>query len=388
MYLCGLNFIVMDFEDIRPYTDSEFKEAYFQLMQDKRFADAVKMCLQTYTVDDLRKDLENFNTIEEVQASFDKRFLDVFIAQSSKGVTLSGIEHIDPDKSYMYIGNHRDITFDPALLQYYFFIEHRKTSRIAMGDNLFTTPLLMEVAKLNKMIKVKRSGTIREKLQNSKILAAYIQKSLFEDGESVWIAQRDGRTKDGNDYTKQGLIKMISMGNDKNLIEIIRKMRITPVIVSYEYEPCDCLKAREVALSEGGIYHKRPGEDFYSIKQGIFGQKGRMALTIGTPIDEELDSIPDSLTNNDKLHSVCKIIDNQIYKNYTVFPNNYIAHDLRDNNNRFKDHYTEQEREKFEQYLWMKSQIGDVPAEKMHENLLNIYATPIDNHEKALEINF
>ena len=381
MYLCALYFFEMDFEDIRPYTDSEFKEAYLRLTEDRRFADALKMCLSGYTVDDFRRDLERFGTIEEVQVDFDKRFIDAFLAQSSKGLSLSGIENIESGRSYLFIGNHRDITFDPALLQYYFFVERRKTSRIAMGDNLFTTPLLVEIAKLNKMIKVKRSGTLREKLENSKTLAAYIRHSLFMDNESVWIAQRDGRTKDGNDQTKQGLLKMICMGDGNNPVETLRKMNITPVIISYEYEPCDWLKAREVAISEHQIYQKQPGEDFNSIKQGIFGQKGRISLTIGKTLDEEFDTVPDNLPNNDKLNYVCRIIDNQIYSKYTLFPNNYIAHDILHGDGKYEDCYTPEEKTRFESYVEMKSHVADVPFEKMRENMLKIYSTPVDNHE-------
>ena len=374
----------MDFEDIRPYTDLEFKEAYYRLMDDRRFQEAIALCLPNYSVEQFRRDFANFNTIEEVQVDFDKRFLDVFIAQSSKGVQLSGIENIDPSSAYMFIGNHRDITFDPALLQYYFFLEHRKTSRIAMGDNLFTTPLLGEVAKLNKMIKVKRSGTLREKLENSYKLAAYIQYSLFEDKESVWIAQRDGRTKDGNDFTKHGLVKMITLGNDKNLIETIRRMNITPLTVSYEIEPCDKLKARELAISEHTVYQKQPGEDFNSIKQGIFGQKGRISLAIGKPLDKELDAIPENISNNEKINLVCQIIDKQIYRNYTLYQNNYIAHDLLYQNEEFHDHYSDDEKTAFVNYLQTKSQVSDVSFEKMHEYLLKIYANPVDNHFKAI----
>lgn len=374
----------MDFEDIRPYTDLEFKEAYYRLMDDRRFQEAIALCLPNYSVEQFRRDFANFNTIEEVQVDFDKRFLDVFIAQSSKGVQLSGIENIDPSSAYMFIGNHRDITFDPALLQYYFFLKHRKTSRIAMGDNLFTTPLLGEVAKLNKMIKVKRSGTLREKLENSYKLAAYIQYSLFEDKESVWIAQRDGRTKDGNDFTKHGLVKMITLGNDKNLIETIRRMNITPLTVSYEIEPCDKLKARELAISEHTVYQKQPGEDFNSIKQGIFGQKGRISLAIGKPIDKELDTIPENISNNEKINLVCQIIDKQIYRNYTLYQNNYIAHDLLYQNEDFHDHYSDDEKTAFVNYLQTKSQVPDVSFEKMHEYLLKIYANPVDNHFKAI----
>ena len=374
----------MDFEDIRPYTDLEFKEAYYRLMDDRRFQEAIALCLPDYSVDQFRRDFANFNTIEDVQVDFDKLFIDVFVAQSSKGVTLSGIENIDPDEAYMYIGNHRDITFDPALLQYYFFLEHRKTSRIAMGDNLFTTPLLGEVAKLNKMIKVKRSGTMREKLENSYKLAAYIQYSLFEEKESVWIAQRDGRTKDGNDFTKHGLVKMITLGNDKNLMETIRRMKITPLTVSYEIEPCDKLKARELALSENTVYQKQPGEDFNSIKQGIFGQKGRIALTIGKPIDKELDNIPEGISNNEKINLVCQIIDRQIYKNYTLYPNNYIANDLLYQNEDYHAFYSDEEKLSFENYLRAKSQVPDVTVEKMRDKLLKIYATPVENHFKAI----
>ena len=374
----------MDFEDIRHYTDAEFKEAYYRLMEDPRFQDALRLCLQNYGVEDFRKDMERYQTIEEVQVEFDKRFLDVFLSQSTKGIFLSGIENLEEEKTYMFIGNHRDITLDPALLQYYFFIEKKKTSRIAMGDNLFTTPLLGEIAKLNKMIKVKRGGTMREKLVNFQKLAAYIQYSLFEDKESVWIAQRDGRTKDGNDFTKQGLLKMITMGNDKHLLETIRKMNITPLTVSYEYESCDKMKARELALSENGPYVKEPGEDFNSIKQGIFGQKGRVALTIGHPLADELDQVPENLNNNDKLYFICKLIDKQIYKNYVLYPNNYIAHDLMHQNLEYVNYYTPEEKSKFEAYLQMQSQTSDVPEEKMRANLLKIYATPVDNYMKAI----
>ena len=374
----------MDFEDIRPYTDAEFKEAYYRLMEDPRFQDALRLCLQNYGVEDFRKDMERYQTIEEVQVEFDKRFLDVFLSQSTKGIFLSGIENLEEEKTYMFIGNHRDITLDPALLQYYFFIEKKKTSRIAMGDNLFTTPLLGEIAKLNKMIKVKRGGTMREKLVNFQKLAAYIQYSLFEDKESVWIAQRDGRTKDGNDFTKQGLLKMITMGNDKHLLETIRKMNITPLTVSYEYESCDKMKARELALSENGPYVKEPGEDFNSIKQGIFGQKGRVALTIGHPLAGELDQVPQNLNNNDKLYFICKLIDKQIYKNYVLYPNNFIAHDLMHQNQEYANRYTLEEKSKFEAYLQMQSQTSDVPEEKMRANLLKIYATPVDNYMKAI----
>jgi hypothetical protein len=167
-------------------------------------------------------------------------------------------------------------------------------------------------------------------------------------------------------------------------METIRRMKITPVTVSYEYEPCDKLKARELAISEHSVYHKQPGEDFNSIKQGIFGQKGRMSLTIGTPIIRELDNIPEDLSNNEKINEVCKLIDKQIYKDYTLYPTNYIAHDMMHQDETYHEHYSDEEKASFEQYLQRNSQIPDVPEEKMRENLLKIYATPVDNHYKTI----
>lgn len=369
-----------DFEDIRPYNEQEASEAYLKLMEDKRFQDAIRKCLPDYSIEKFREDFQNYHCIDDVQADFDKRFMDVFTAQFSTGYTLSGIENIHPDKAYLYIANHRDITFDSAMLQYYFFLEHRKTSKIAIGDNLIATPVLGDVARLNKMFLVKRSGSLREKLANFQQLSAYIQYSLFEEKESVWIAQRDGRTKDGYDFTKQGLIKMTSMGHDKDLIETLKRMNITPLTISYEIEPCDKFKARELALSETQHYTKLPGEDFESIKEGIFGQKGHISLVIGTPLYEELDSIPTNINNNDKLYHVCQLIDQQIYKNYKLYANNYIANDILHDSQQYADFYTPEEKEKFLQYLHKRAVVPDVSEEKMMHYLLRIYGTPVDTH--------
>lgn len=369
-----------NFDDIRPYRDDEAPSAYYKLMDDVRFQEAVLKCLPNYTVDDLRREFPNFHSIDEVQASFIRRWIETFIAQSIQGCDFSGMEGLDPGKAYIFISNHRDITFDPALLEYYCFISKRRTTKIAVGDNLISTPVLGEVARLNKMFLVKRSGSLREKVENFKILSEYIQYSLFEEKESVWIAQRDGRTKDGYDYTKQGLVKMISMGHDGNLIEILKRLNITPMAISYEYEPCDQQKAREMALSENGPYVKQRGEDFDSIKHGIFDPKGHVSLVIGKTIDEELDEIPADLNNNDILFHVCHLIDRQIYQNYKLYATNYIANDLLHQSDKYHCFYTDEEKMKFEQYLDRRAVVQDVSKEKMMGYLLKIYGTPVDNH--------
>ncbi|MCR4737340.1 MAG: 1-acyl-sn-glycerol-3-phosphate acyltransferase [Bacteroidales bacterium] len=368
------------FDDIRPYYDDEAPEAYRRVMEDPRFQDAMRKCLPDYSIEDLKNDMAHYHSIDEVQANFIRRWIETFVNQYTTGYTFSGLENTSPDKAFLYIGNHRDITFDPAMLEFYFFIEKRKTSKIAVGDNLINAPVLGDVARLNKMILVKRSGTLREKLANSHQLAAYIQKSLFEEHESVWIAQRDGRTKDGHDFTKQGLLKMVTMGYEKELIPTLKKLNITPLTISYEYEPCDRLKAREMALSENGPYHKQPGEDFESIKTGIFSPKGHITMIVGTPIQKELDDIPAELNNNDKLYHVCQLIDKQIYQNYHLYPNNYIANDLMHQSERYAGFYTPEQKEQFVQYLNRKAVVQDVSREKMMHYLLRIYGTPVDNH--------
>lgn len=370
-----------NFDDIRPYNEDEAPAAYYKLMDDRHFQDAVAKCLPDYSIDMFRSDFPSFKSIEGVQASFIRRFIETFLKHSSSGVDFSGIENVEPDKAYLYIANHRDISFDSAMLQYYFFLEQRHTSKIAIGDNLIQTPTLGEVARLNKMFIVKRSGSLRERLIFSHHLSAYIQHSILKEGESVWIAQRDGRTKDGHDYTKQGLLKMITMGHPDGLVENVRQLHITPVTISYEYEPCDALKARELALSGNGQhYQKYPGEDFDSIKQGIFGHKGKISLVIGTPLSKALNTMPSDLNNNDKLLYICKLIDEQIYKNYRLYSTNYIAHDLLHGDNAYSSFYTSEEKERFIDYLQKKAVVRDVSAEKMMNNLLHIYGTPVDTH--------
>ncbi len=375
-----LHKIMESFDDIRPYNETEAFAVYRRLMDDSHFQEAIARLLPNYSVDQFRADFENYHSVYEVQVNFIDRFIRVFMDQSTKGVEYEGMEHIDPSQAYLYVANHRDITFDAAIFQHYCFIEKRNTTKIAYGDNLISTPLIGEIARLNKLFIVKRSGTIREKLADSKHLSAYIQQSLFEEKESVWIAQRDGRTKDGHDYTKQGLIKMVCMSKEQDAIKTLYRMNVTPLTISYEYEPCDALKAREMALSEGGRpYKKYPGEDFDSIKHGVFDPKGHVSLVIGTPLTDHFAEIPETMNSNEKLSYICKMIDKQMYAHYKLYATNYIAYDVMHESNRFQEFYSMEEKEQFVDYLNRKAVVRDVSKEKMMHYLLKIYGTPVEN---------
>ncbi len=369
------------FQSIRHFNKREAIVVRREIFADETFNKAVARINMGVTVEDLKEECKSYENLYAFQKAVPGRFLKYFSDKTTSHVEYSGLENIDESKSYLFIANHRDIIMDSSYLQLYLFKNNRDTSKIAIGDNLVSSPLLLNIAKLNKMFLVKRSGSIREKLLDSKLLSEYIHYSLSEEKESVWIAQRNGRTKDGLDKTQQGLIKMLTYFDDsRDVIEVLKEMHITPLTISYEYEPCDNLKARELALSEKEKYVKKPGEDLNSVKQGIFGWKGAVNLVIGQPIDDELDTIPADLRKNDKLNEVAKIIDKQIYANYHLFHTNYIAYDVLEQCQEFASFYTKEQKENFLQYIEKQSIMEDIPADKMKSYLLRIYANPVKTH--------
>lgn len=369
------------FYSIRPFNKREAIVVRKEVFTDQDFIKALEYLDMGITIDSLKEECKSYASHYDFQYSVARRFLEFFSEKSTSSVEYAGLKNISASTPYLFIANHRDIIMDSAYLQLYLFNNKLNTSKIAIGDNLVSTPLLLDIAKLNKMFLVKRSGSIREKIEDSKLLSEYINYSMEVENESVWIAQRNGRTKDGIDKTQQGLVKMLTYFDEHNeLIDTLKKLRITPLTISYEYEPCDQLKARELALSETEKYIKKKGEDFNSICTGIFGFKGRVKLVIGNPITDELDQIPADLRKNDKINAVCHLIDKQIYQNFQLFENHYIAHDLLENSNEFAQHYTPEQQKEFLAYIDKKAVVEDVPFDKMKNYLLQIYANPVKTH--------
>jgi 1-acyl-sn-glycerol-3-phosphate acyltransferase len=365
------------FEHIRPYSDTEAIEAIHDLFDNQVFIKSLSFLKDLYNVQELVKIAKESKTILDFQMGFSSKVYSYFIQKSSTGIHYSGIENIDPSKAYLYIANHRDIILDSSSLQNYMFKNNMEGARSAIGDNLVTSPIFVELARINNMMLVLRSSSIHEKIANLHLLSEYIHHSIFEENQSVWIAQRSGRTKDGCDLTQQGLIKMFAMAQKEDPLETLKSLNITPVTISYEYESCDQLKARELALSENGEYVKKPGEDFKSIVQGVLGYKGEIRLHIGNPINEKLNTIDRSLNNNDQLYAVCKLVDQQIYQDYQLFKNNYIAFDFQENSKEFEHLYTEKEKTDFLSYLAKQAKVEDVSEEKMMHYLLLIYSNPV-----------
>jgi len=366
------------FDYIRPYNETEAVEAVKRLFDNQEFIKMLQYFNDKVDVEVLIDKVKKSKSIHQFHVTFSKVILNYFLAKTTTKVVYSGIENLCFPQPHIFIANHRDIVLDSSILQNYFFEHGFHATKTAIGDNLISDgPFVIEFARLNKMFLVLRSSTVHEKINNLYLLSEYISHSLLAENESVWIAQRNGRTKNGYDVTQQGLIKMLTICSKEPPLDYLKKINLTPVTVSYEYEPCDKLKARELVLSENKEYIKRPDEDSNSIKQGILAQKGEVHLVIGKPLIEELDTIPHFYNNNDKISEVCKFVDQQIYKDYYLTKNNYIAFDYQEQSVQFSGFYTDKDKDKFLQYLKQQSVTEDVPFEKMFHYLLEIYANPV-----------
>ncbi len=282
----------------------------------------------------------------------------------------------------MFISNHRDIILDTSLLNTCLFEHSLVMTASAIGDNLVKRDFMNTLAKLNRNFLVQRGLSPRELLQSSKLMSEYIGHLLLRENRSVWIAQREGRTKDGNDATHSAVLKMLGMGSDeKNLMDYFKKLKIVPVSISYEYDPTDALKMPQLmAEANDEVYVKDKNEDFVNLLSGIIGQKKRIHIHVGDVLDSELDLISAENDNaNKQIQALVQVIDDSILQSYKLWTTNYIAYDLLNKTNKYSDKYTEDEKSLFERRLEMKI---DVTNDFMVESFLNMYANPVVNKSK------
>lgn len=367
------------FNHIRPYYDSEVNEVVKILIQNKNFINFISQNIFNGNVKDFLPCISEISSINDFQINVSSKFIDRLIRKTISDLSISGIEKIDNNESYLFISTHRDIVLDSALLQMCFFNNSIKTTRTAIGNNLVPNQLLLDIAKLNKMFLVIRDGSIRELLENSIILSEYIRDSIEKEKESIWIAQRNGRTKDGDDKTQQGLLKMLTSSNKKNVIESLLNLNIIPLAISYQFETCDDLKATETIISSNGVYRKRPAEDIRSIEMGISQYKGNVHISIGNSINDKLLSINKNISENEKLKLVSNIIDNEIYSIYKLWNNNYIAADLIEQQNNYSNNYSIEEKNNFIAYIDKKVEETHLDKEHFRDTILKIYANPVFN---------
>ena len=367
------------YENTRPYDDAEVPEVIRFMASHAGFPLMVKLSHPDTTADAYREEFLKIKTVREFQQTMSIPFLNLVLANTSKGVSVRGLDLLDGETCRMYIGNHRDIVLDAAILMKTLAEHGMDTPEITFGSNLMQGDLVTAIGKINKMFRIVRGGNIRDFYKNSIEVSGYMRHALLEKKQSVWIAQRNGRTKDGDDHTELGVLKMFALSSKKPFVENIEELCITPLSVSYEYEPCDFLKTQELFVSRYQQYIKSEGEDMASIMQGVNQPKGRITLTVCPAITREELEECDAFDKNDKYLQLAHIIDRRIFAGYQLYPTNYVAHDLLSGRNRWKHRYTATERAEFEDYMMRGLSALKGDADELREIFLGIYARPVDN---------
>lgn len=369
------------FKTIRPYNDSEVSSILEKYVDNSVFHKLVNHVYPSWEEDILPKKLRKIKTKKAFKEQFIYPATKAGIDRSMDNFTVSGYENINRDENYLFISNHRDIVLDSSLLFYALYQNEFKTGETAIGDNLLSSDLVTDVVKLNQTFIVNRNLPTREMITSSKLLSKYIGHVLLEKKQSIWISHREGRTKDGNDKTNPGVLKMIAMDSESDKIDYLLNLKIVPVSISYELESCDFLKANELAEIEiKGKYEKDGTEDMKSIITGITQQKGRVHLAFGTPVKkEDLDLSSNRIQNHFK--ELADHIDLQIHKHFKLFPGNFIAYDLLNQSNIFSDKYNAWEEGKFMEHIngILNSRKDKEGFDVFKRILLNIYANPVVN---------
>lgn len=370
------------FDDIRPYHEHEISDAMKRIAASPLFATLSEYVFPGRDVSDIREIVSKIQSTFDFQDIVMKVFNEQVISRSIDNFVVDGLENIERGKSYLFVSNHRDIVLDSSLLQYALHINGFETTDITFGANLMSSQLVVDIGKSNKMFKVERASTSRDFVEKSHHLAEFIYEDIVTENRSVWIAQRNGRTKDGIDATDPGIIKMFCMAGEDD-VQTLADLCILPVAVSYEWEPCDILKTAELYKSRAGKYIKKSGEDLNSILTGILQYKGRVHFSICRPIDPTKEPSLEGKVKNAFYREVARIMDRSINSAYKLMPTNYIAHDLRSGSRRYQDvFYTKRQREEFKRrkdsLLESISEEGDI--NELRNIFLSIYANPVDHH--------
>lgn len=379
----------LDFDDIRPYIDKEVKSKIALMVKDPVFDEVLSHVFKFRPVVEMVKlQLRMIRTIKQLQGTFIYDLLRTVINKSSQGLTCTGIENLDKKKPYLFISNHRDIVLDAALLNFLIFEKGMNTTLVAIGNNLLLYNWIEHAVKLNRAFVIKRNLPPREIHEASLKVSHFIRKSIVDDKLSVWIAQREGRTKDGFDKTQVAVLKMLNMSNSKGISEGFKELNIVPVAISYEIEPCGLAKIKELIKKEHYGQMKTSKDDLKSMSMGMFNPKGRMRFSFGKPIEMEMENgNPKSKELQNKIaQEIAEKIDQQIYANYKLWPNNYIAYDMLNQEHRFKSKYTHAEERKFKIMVEQAMVNIDFPIIDIQERFLKLYATPVINKLKATKI--
>ncbi|WP_394674137.1 1-acyl-sn-glycerol-3-phosphate acyltransferase [uncultured Chryseobacterium sp.] len=375
------------FDEIRPYDDHEVNNALNSIARHPMMKTLMQFTFPDKEEEFWLNQFKDIHSISDFQHRFIAQTVRQIIRQSSEGLSTSGFDQLDQNTAYLFISNHRDIVLDTSLLNLVLLDKGLIMTSSAIGDNLVQKTFLHVLAKLNRNFLVQRGLSVREQLESSKLMSEYIDHLLHSENRSVWIAQREGRTKDGNDATQQGVLKMLAMAAEgQQLPEFFKKLKIVPLSISYEYDPTDALKMPQImAKSKNEVYIKSSDEDFKTMLSGILGQKKRIHLHAGKVLDSEFDQLEcASEGKNKQLQAIAKLIDHSIIQHYRLWPTNYIAFDLLNNTDQYSGYYTKEEKQLFERRLEMRIDCSD---EELKKSFLAMYANPVVNSSKERNVS-
>ena len=368
-----------EFKSISPYTDAEAAEALTKVAEIPLISKISQMMFPSESPDFLKNTLKQIQTVEQFQVLVMQRFVRWVLENTASNFTYDGVENISKDRKFLTLSNHRDIILDPAITQLVLHLNGIPMTEIAVGDNLISNEAVEWLIRSNRMIKVTRGVSARELYLSSQLLSRYIRLNITEQMSSIWLAQRQGRTKDGYDTTEQGLLKMLDMSGGEDFQKNFEELNIIPMSISYEYEPCDILKAREIVISRTQKYVKAEGEDNNSIVTGVMQFKGDIHLHVCTPLSSEEIAEAAACDKNERYQVIRRAINRRIIDGYKLFKNNYVAYDMVHGAAKYADKYEQADVEKFAAY--MEKQLAKVEPEvdraELKEVFLNIYANPV-----------
>jgi hypothetical protein len=379
-----------NFDDIRPVNNDEVKGAIEELITNEDFERAFR-----YIKPDL--DWEAFSTVmracktkEEFKSLLSYDAVSTVARKTTFSLTVSGRSRLPKDNSpCTFISNHRDIVLDAAFLNIMLYDVGYGMTQIAIGDNLLIRPWIKTLVRLNNSFIVKRGVSVRQMLEVSGTLSAYIHHTIKETKESVWIAQREGRAKDSDDKTQSSILKMLNMGGDADILTNLMSLNIVPVAISYEYDPCDFLKAQEFQQKrDNPDFVKSQRDDLLSMETGILYDKGRVHFAMGNPINEKLKDLDPGMEKGELYALIASIIDKEIYKHYRFYPCNYVAYDLLNGTRRFEANYSLKDKTAFEGYLQKQLDKIVIPEKDeafLRKKILEMYSNPLKNNIKNQE---
>ena len=371
-------------EEIRPLNQDEVQAAIEELLASEEFRHALRYVKPDLDWDQLSAAMRACKTKEQFKSTLAYDAVMTVAKKTTFSLTISGRSRLPEGKpACTFISNHRDIVLDASFLNVMLYDVGYGMTQVAIGDNLLIRPWIKTFVRLNNSFIVKRGVSVRQMLEVSGTLSAYINHTIKDTKESIWIAQREGRAKDSNDRTQPSVLKMLCMAGGKDIIGNLKSLNIVPVAISYEFDPCDYLKAQEFQLKrDNPEYHKTQRDDLLNMETGILNNKGRVHFTISQLINDQLDQLDPNIDRNELFAAVASIIDKEIYRHYRFYPNNYVAYDLLSGTRRFSDHYGLKDKKAFEEYL--QKQLDKIVIPNKDENflrkiILEMYANPLKN---------